>query len=150
MWFYSGYFNFLQLKTVRGELEGKVALLNVELEKVKIEAETAKQDFVRGKKDCDREASLSFVHTTVIIYFHAVLYKFGHFYSTYTSLIKSVLVCVQVQDLVAAMDSYRSEHERTMAVKEKVVENLKLQLQQNRSSKVSKTTAVCLSVFTFY
>ena len=63
MWFYSGYFNFLQLKTVRGELEGKVALLNVELEKVKIEAETAKQDFVRGKKDCDREASLSFVYT---------------------------------------------------------------------------------------
>jgi len=49
-----------------------------------------------------------------------------------------VYVCahVQIQDLVAAMDSYRSEHERTMAGKEKTIENLKLQLQQHRNSKV--------------
>ena len=35
------------------------------------------------------------------------------------------------------MDSYRSEHEKTIAGKDKVIENFKLQMQQNAKHKVS-------------
>ncbi len=41
-----------------------------------------------------------------------------------------------MQDLVAAMDSYRSEHEKTIAGKERIIENLRLQQQQNEQYKV--------------
>lgn len=38
---------------------------------------------------------------------------------------------------MAALDSYRSEHEKTVAGKDKTIDNLKQQIQQNEKTKAS-------------
>lgn len=64
--------SFYQLQRVCEDFSHKMAIVNDEMEKVKKEAETARKDHMRGKKECDKEVRNLFIYYTFnSLFFHS-------------------------------------------------------------------------------